>query len=114
MSLIDRDPDDDHPYRPLSTIPGVNAPATPPTRCEACASLLPSPGALAFVARGYPILGCPRCRLRWTHIPASSAFDPTALYTQAYFEGGVPDGYYDYAGSEELLAREYANRLQVI
>jgi len=71
-------------------------------------------GRPAFVARGYQILGCPHCRLRWTHIPASSAFDPKALYTQAYFEGGVPDGYYDYVGSEAFLVREYAKRLEVI
>src|SRR5215471_18201135 len=91
-------------------------------RCAACNADLKhlveiqarprSHGLLAFVSKGFAILRCPQCNLMWSDVPPD--FDSEQIYTQEYFQGGVPDGYFDYLGSESLLTAEYSNRLQLI
>jgi SAM-dependent methyltransferase len=43
-----------------------------------------------------------------------SAFAAEAIYTEEYFQGGRPDGYSDYLGSEAFLAEEYVRRIEFI
>jgi SAM-dependent methyltransferase len=66
----------------------------------------------AFSTRGFSILRCPHCRLMWTDVPPG--FDSDQIYTKEYFEGGLPDGYFDYLGSEKLLMHEFLSRTQLI
>jgi SAM-dependent methyltransferase len=70
------------------------------------------PAELAFTVKGFPIVRCPGCKLLWTD--TRPGFDPSGIYTEEYFQGGVPDGYSDYLGSEVLLAREFETRLKFI
>jgi SAM-dependent methyltransferase len=65
-----------------------------------------------WVKNGYRILRCDRCGLLATEVP--DGFDAAGIYTRDYFQGGVPDGYYDYLESEALLAREHAHRLELL
>lgn len=74
-------------------------PATAPTR-------------VAWVKNGYRILRCGHCGLLATETPDD--FDAAAIYTESYFQGGAPDGYYDYLGSERLLAHEHDSRLRLL
>lgn len=39
-------------------------------------------------------------------------FDPAAIYTDAYFEGGTADGYCDYRASRTILQREFRRTLK--
>jgi SAM-dependent methyltransferase len=67
---------------------------------------------LAFSVHGFPIARCPQCNLMWTETPPD--FGSDHIYTKEYFEGGRPDGYFDYLGSEPLLEREYSSRINLI
>ena len=51
-----------------------------------------------YVVRGFPIVRCGDCGLGSTVLPPG--FDPAAIYTEGYFQGGADDGYADYAASE--------------
>jgi SAM-dependent methyltransferase len=70
------------------------------------------PAGRVFTVKGFPIARCPVCRLLWTD--TSPGFDTNSIYTEDYFQGGVPDGYSDYLGSEKLLAREFETRLAFV
>jgi 2-polyprenyl-3-methyl-5-hydroxy-6-metoxy-1,4-benzoquinol methylase len=87
---------------------------TAQTVCMVCAMNggHPTLGEEAFRVNGFLILRCPRCRLLWTQTP--SDYDSDSLYTEAYFQGAVPDGYFDYVGSEQFLKQEYRNRVSLI
>ncbi len=82
--------------------------------CEACG--IPIAGEVArgfaFSAKGYDILRCRECGLMWTQV--ASDFDPDAIYSADYFQGGMPDGYYDYLGGECHLAREFRQRVRLV
>jgi SAM-dependent methyltransferase len=82
---------------------------TEPNPCEACGA---QRGARAvYTAKGYPIRRCPACGLLFAEV---ADFDANRIYTEAYFQGGAPDGYVDYLGSEPLLGAEYRQRLSWI
>ncbi len=78
-------------------------------RCEAC-GYTGTPREV-YAVKGWPILRCERCGLRWTD---ARGLDAASIYTEEYFQGGVPDGYFDYLGSERLLRDEYEARLALI
>lgn len=80
-----------------------------PKPCEACGSRVAP--RLAYTVKGYPIRRCPACGLLFAEV---TDFDAGRIYTEGYFQGGAPDGYVDYLGSEPLLAAEYQARLQSI
>ncbi|HXT52478.1 MAG TPA: class I SAM-dependent methyltransferase [Thermoanaerobaculia bacterium] len=67
---------------------------------------------LVWVKDDYRIVECPHCGVLATSLPA--AFDPAAVYSRDYFQGGDAVGYADYLGSEAALAAEYAARLAVV
>ena len=60
---------------------------------------------VALRKRQYDILRCCECGLGVTKLPPG--FDPDALYDEAYFQGGVSDGYGDYLASESVLRKEF-------
>src|SRR5579871_2193113 len=70
------------------------------------------PAETAFTAKGFRIARCRNCQLMWTE--TSPSFDAKRLYTREYFQGGAPDGYSDYLGSEPLLQREFESRLSLV
>ena len=82
--------------------------------CRLCAidGVSGQPAEEAYQVRGFRILRCPRCRLLWTQVGRDH--DPDSVYTEAYFQGKIPDGYFDYIGSEAFLKQEYHARLSVI
>jgi hypothetical protein len=82
--------------------------------CPICSIKTPGlqPAEFAFAVKGFPIARCPVCKLLWTD--THPGFNPSGIYTEEYFQGGVPDGYSDYLGSEVLLAREFETRLKFI
>ncbi len=80
-----------------------------PTPCEACGARAVAPA--VFTVKGYPIRRCPACGLLFTE---AAGFDASRIYTEDYFQGGAPDGYFDYLGSEALLSAEYEARLETI
>lgn len=61
---------------------------------------------------GCRIERCAACGLGSCVPPAG--FDPTAIYDEAYFQGGRADGYADYAGSEAVLRREFRRSLAAL
>ncbi|HEU4729858.1 MAG TPA: class I SAM-dependent methyltransferase, partial [Kofleriaceae bacterium] len=69
--------------------------------CVACGGQAAQP---LYEVRGFSILRC-ACGLARTALPAG--FDPASIYGAAYFQGGVHDGYADYAGSAGDLRREF-------
>lgn len=77
--------------------------ALEPKACLAC-RVIARPEVL-YRVRGFSIVRCPSCGLGRTL--TSPDFDPATLYTDAYFQGGEPDGYADYQGSHEYLAAEF-------
>jgi SAM-dependent methyltransferase len=70
--------------------------------CIACGGATARP---LYEVRGFAIVRC-ACGLARTTLPAG--FDPGAIYSEAYFQGGQDDGYSDYAGSAGALHREFA------
>lgn len=69
--------------------------------CVACGG---SEARALYQVRGFAIVQC-ACGLARTALPAG--FDPAAIYSEAYFQGGVHDGYADYASSAADLRREF-------
>jgi len=65
-----------------------------------------------FRKAGYDIVRCRTCGLVRTAVPRGFAAD--AIYTEDYFQGRRPDGYFDYLSSETFLAEEYASRLDFV
>lgn len=58
-----------------------------------------------FVRDSFPILRCTGCGVGMTQFPEN--FSAADIYTEAYFQGGRPDGYSDYVGSEPVVRREF-------
>lgn len=54
---------------------------------------------------GFEIWRCDACGVGWTAIGGD--FDPAAIYSEDYFEGGRGDGYADYGSTEKVLRREF-------
>jgi len=77
--------------------------------CIACGSLETRS---LYEVRGFSIVRCAACGLGRTVLPPG--VDPDSLYTEAYFTGGDPDGYADYAGSADDLRREFRRTLNVL
>jgi SAM-dependent methyltransferase len=65
-----------------------------------------------FVKKRFPILRCSECQLVSTRTAAG--FDARAIYTARYFEGGSPDSYVDYEGSERVLRADFRRLVDVI
>ncbi len=76
--------------------------------CCACGRRTTHP---LYTVNGFAIVAC-ECGLARTLLPAG--FDPASIYTSAYFQGGQPDGYADYAGSAEELRREFRRTLAAL
>lgn len=66
---------------------------------------------MIFVVKGHPIRRCPSCGLLAAEV---LGFDAGRIYTEDYFQGGAPDGYFDYLGSEQLVGAEYEARLALL
>ena len=64
---------------------------------------------LSFRKNNCDICRCSHCGLGSAH---ATDFDPTAYYTEEYFNGGHNDGYADYAGSEQVLRSEFRRTLR--
>jgi 2-polyprenyl-3-methyl-5-hydroxy-6-metoxy-1,4-benzoquinol methylase len=71
--------------------------------CRACSEI--AYPQFLFSVKGFSILRCPSCGLGWTVTPPE--FDPTSIYTKGYFQGEQSDGYADYQGSRDELAKEF-------
>jgi SAM-dependent methyltransferase len=69
--------------------------------CIACGAAAARP---LYEVRGFAIVQC-ACGLARTTLPAG--FDPGSIYSEAYFQGGMHDGYADYASSAGELRREF-------
>jgi SAM-dependent methyltransferase len=78
-------------------------------KCAACGD---SSARSLYEVRGFPIVRCTGCGLVRTELPDN--FDPEAIYTEAYFQGGHHDGYADYAGSGDDLRREFRRTLDAL
>jgi SAM-dependent methyltransferase len=76
--------------------------------CVACGRREARP---LYEVAGFTIARCP-CGLARTELP--EGFDPAAIYTEAYFQGGHHDGYADYAGSERDLRHEFRRTLDAL
>ncbi len=77
--------------------------------CVGCGNSIARP---LYEVRGFPIVRCTGCGLARTELPAD--FDPDAIYTEDYFQGGQHDGYADYAGSAADLRREFRRTLDAL
>ena len=65
-----------------------------------------------YDVRSFTIARCASCGLGRTIL--EEAFDFERYYSQAYFQGGVSDGYADYLGSEETLRLEFQQTLRYL
>jgi cyclopropane fatty-acyl-phospholipid synthase-like methyltransferase len=65
-----------------------------------------------FRKAGYDIVRCCECGLMRTAVPP--AFAAETIYSEEYFQGGQPDGYCDYLGSEAFSVGEYARRVEFV
>jgi len=79
-----------------------------PGACAACGARGARP---LFEVGGFAVVAC-ACGLARTVLPPG--FDPASIYSEAYFQGGRPDGYADYAGSGTELRREFRRTLRVL
>jgi SAM-dependent methyltransferase len=64
-----------------------------------------------YAVNGFDVVRC-ACGLARTDVPTD--FDPAAIYTEDYFQGGQHDGYADYAGSRDALRAEFRRTLDVL
>ena len=81
-----------------------------PETCLACGAIaLPQ---ILYRVRNFSIIRCSICGLGHTLITPD--FDPSTIYTEAYFQGGQSDGYADYQGSHEYIAAEFRHLLHEI
>ncbi len=76
--------------------------------CIACDRHAATP---LYEVNGFAIVAC-ACGLARTVLPAG--FDPASIYTDAYFQGGHPDGYADYLGSGDELRHEFRRILAAL
>jgi SAM-dependent methyltransferase len=65
-----------------------------------------------FKKNGFDILKCSSCGIVFTRIPPG--FDLLSIYDESYFQGGQPDGYGDYIGTEAVLRREFRKSVDLI
>lgn len=65
-----------------------------------------------FERFGFPILRCSVCGLGKTQLPPE--FSTEQIYTEGYFQGGRPDGYADYMGSEGILRAEFRSIIEAL
>lgn len=63
-----------------------------------------------FMRNEFPILRCSVCGLGIVQLPEH--FSPNGIYIEGYFQGGQPDGYSDYVGSEDVLRAEFRKVLE--
>jgi SAM-dependent methyltransferase len=77
--------------------------------CPACGR--PTGHRFLYSKNGCDVLQCGECGLGRTE---TTGFDPSRYYTSDYFEGGQFDGYPDYAGTEQVLRREFARTVEFI
>jgi SAM-dependent methyltransferase len=76
--------------------------------CEACGRS--AEHEVAHVKWGFPIFRCLRCGLGSIDAPPGN----DAIYAESYFQGGRRDGYANYAGSEAVLRREFAQSVALL
>jgi cyclopropane fatty-acyl-phospholipid synthase-like methyltransferase len=76
--------------------------------CVACGDRATS---RLYDVNGFDVVRCP-CGLARTVLPAD--FDPTTIYSEAYFQGGQHDGYADYTASEASLRHEFRRTLAAL
>ena len=80
----------------------------PGGRCAACDR---TDARRRYAVNGFAVVEC-RCGLARTVLPAG--FDPSAIYTEGYFQGGHADGYADYQASREALRSEFRRNLAAL
>src|SRR5207248_6707771 len=76
--------------------------------CTACGRSTARP---LYAVAGFTIARC-ECGLARTELPPG--FDPAAIYTESYFQGGQHDGYADYTGSERELRYDFRRTLEAL
>jgi SAM-dependent methyltransferase len=76
--------------------------------CTACDRTDAAP---LYTVNDFEVVRC-ACGLARTVLPPG--FDPAAIYTEAYFQGGHHDGYADYAGSRDALRGEFRRTLAAL
>lgn len=64
-----------------------------------------------FFVNGTPIRQCTTCGLGRAEM---GSFDPSRYYSEAYFSGGHPDGYANYAETGPTLRAEFARTVKVL
>ena len=79
------------------------------SKCIACAGTHIAP---VLEKNFCQVLRCSDCGLGRVVPPAD--FNPNNYYTEAYFQGGVSDGYADYTGSQEILRSEFRQTVRQI
>ena len=77
--------------------------------CPACGQ--ETPHRFLYAKGGCDILQCNACGLGRSE---TGTFDAAAYYTEDYFSGRHADGYADYAGTEPVLRREFARKVDFI
>lgn len=82
----------------------------PSIRCPVCGDRREC--TQVFVRNNFPILRCSACGVGMTQLPKN--FSTGGIYTEGYFQGGQPDGYSDYVGSEDVLRREFRAAVQAL
>jgi 2-polyprenyl-3-methyl-5-hydroxy-6-metoxy-1,4-benzoquinol methylase len=78
--------------------------------CPACDA--ETQHAHVFDKAGFGIFRCQGCGLGSTLLPAD--FDPLKIYGEEFFQGGQRHGYADYAASERVLRREFAESVRFL
>src|SRR5688572_4680727 len=71
-------------------------------QCTACGQ---TAGRHLYDVQGFSIVACNDCELARTLLP--SGFDLASVYSEQFFQGGQTNGYADYAGSRDILVREF-------
>lgn len=88
----------------------VSPPGSGTGLCGACGAS----GGLESLFRKWDvdIVECSRCGSAQAIVPHD--FDPSAIYSEDYYQGGRADGYGDYAASEPVIRREFRSSLGVL
>jgi SAM-dependent methyltransferase len=80
--------------------------------CNACGHpIAPQP---LYQVANCQMVSCPECGLVFVAPGTVSTETLAGIYSQAYFEGGLPDGYTDYSASEPILRRQARRVLRVL
>lgn len=66
---------------------------------------------LALQKNGIQVVRCPDCGVGRAMV---KNFDPSLVYTDAYFQGECEGAYVDYLGSESVLRREFASQVRAL